>query len=387
MKKLMITTAIASSLLMSSAIAQTTITGEARVNYKSIETKKGAGASTAYTAQTDNTSAATLSVGNIRKVTAPTQNATALTASTGTADNMYGFGAEQQINIQTKGKLTVGGLDYAAGFSIENDGDQLTSLFNENAYFDITNASSGTTISISRDHIQRSDSDRSAAVLVGFSPNDLSQATFANTTLFQQNIGALPGQVWGAAILQKTPVGTFSYNYAPENAAPSVSEDVNQNTKGAHEYGFAGDLGVKGLNAYYFKNEDLGTVTTSTVKAEGRSYGANYNFGQVSVGYADKKYNPASTAALPLETKEKHYGLAYAVNKDLTIGALYAKANQTGAGINSSVQTGTQKVKAIQVGYALGPVDLTASYAKNTDMLGVSGNDTDAAMVRLIGKF
>jgi len=384
MKKLMITTAIASSLLMSSAIAQTTITGEARVNYKSIETKKGAGASTAYGAAADNTSAATLSVGNVRKTTAPTQAATATTASTGTADNMYGFGTEQQVNIQTKGK--VGGLDYAAGFSMENDGDQLTSLFNENAYFDITNGSSGTTISISRDHIQRSDSDRSAAVLVGFSPNDLSQATFANTTLFQQNIGALPGQVWGAAILQKTPFGTFSYNYAPENAAPSVSEDVNQNTKGAQEYGFVGDLGVKGLNAYYFKNKDLGTVTTTVIEAEGKSFGASYNFGQVSVGYADKKYNPAAASGALLETKEKHYGLAYAVDKDLTIGALYAKANQTGGGIHSS-QTGTQKVKAVQVGYALGPVDLTASYAKNTDMLGVSGNDTDAAMVRLIGKF
>ena len=387
MKKLMITTAIASSLLMSSAIAQTTITGEARVNYKSIEAKKGAGASTAYTGVTDNSSAATLSVGNIRKITAPTQAATATTANTGTADNMYGFGAEQQINVQTKGKLSLGGLDYAAGFSIENDGDQLTSIFNENTYFDITNGSSGTTLSISRDHIQRSDSDRSAAVLVGFSPNDLSQATFANTTLFQQNIGALPGQVWGAAILQKTPFGTFSYNYAPENAAPSVSEDVNQNTKGAQEYGFVGDLGVKGLNAYYFKNKDLGTVTTTVIEAEGKSFGASYNFGQVSVGYADKKYNPAAASGALLETKEKHYGLAYAVNKDLTIGALYAKANQTGGGIATSVQTGTQKVKAIQVGYALGPVDLTASYAKNTDMLGVNGNDTDAAMVRLIGKF
>jgi hypothetical protein len=214
----------------------------------------------------------------------------------------------------------------------------------------------------------------------------LSQATFANTTLFQQNIGALPGQVWGAAILQKTPFGTFSYNYAPENAAPSVSEDVNQNTKGASEYGFVGDLGVKGLNAYYFKNQDQGTVTTSVVKAEGKSFGANYNFGQISIGYADKKYNPATTALLAVESKEKHYGLAYAVNKDLTIGALYAKANQTGAGINAA-QTGTQKVKAIQVGYALGPVDLTASYAKNTDMLGVDGNDSDAAMIRFIGKF
>jgi len=385
MKKLMITTAIA-SVFVTSAMAQTTITGEARVNYKTVSATKGAGAGTAYGAAADNTSAATLAVGNVRKTTAPTQAATATTASTGTADTMYGFGTEQQINVQTKGKLNLAGLDYAAGFAIENDGDQLTTLFNENAYFDITNASTGTTISISRDHIQRSDTDRSAAVLVGFSPNDLSQVSFTNTTLFTQNIGAAPGQVWGASIQQKTPYGTFSYNYAPENAAPAVSEDVNQNTKGASEYGFTGDLGFKGLNTYYFKNQDIGTVTTKVVKAEGRSYGANYNFGQVTVGYADKKYNPATTALLAVETTEKHYGLAYALDKDISLGLLYAKANQTGQGI-SAAQTGTQKIKAIQVGYALGPVDLTASYAKNTDVLGVAGNDTDIGMVRLIGKF
>ena len=109
--------------------------------------------------------------------------------------------------------------------------------------------------------------------------------------------------------------------------------------------------------------------------------------GQISVGYADKKYNSAATTLA--ETKEKHYGLSYAVNKDLTVGLLYAKASIAGtAGDNlDNEQIGTQKVKAIQVGYALGPVDLAASYAKNTDMLGVIGNDTNVAMVRLIGKF
>lgn len=387
MKKLMLTTAIA-SVLVTSAMAQTTITGELRTSYKSASGDKGFTGGQTYT-EAAGTANAALAVGNNRASTAPTQAAVAgglAAAATGTPDTMYGFGTEAQVNVQTKGKLNIGGLEYAAGFAFENDGDQLTSLFNENSYIDITNPSSGTTISFSRDHIQRSDTDRSAAVLVGFSPNDLSQVSFANTTIFQQNIGALPGQVWGAAILQKTPIGTFSYNFAPENGSPAVSEDVNQNTKGAYEYGFLGDFGVKGLEAYYFKNADIGTVTTKVDKAEGKSWGAKYNMGQVSVGYADKKYNPSSTAALHVDTTEKHYGLAYAVDKDLTIGLLYAKADQEGAGINAN-QTATQKVKAIQVGYALGPVDLTVSYAQNTDVLGVPGADSDVFMTRLIGKF
>jgi hypothetical protein len=196
-----------------------------------------------------------------------------------------------------------------------------------------------------------------------------------------------PGQNYGIAVLQKTPIGTLSYNFAPNNAAPAQSEDVVDETKGAYEYGFVGDLGVKGLEAYYFKNNETDTVTTAVNKAQATSWGAKYNMGQISFGYADKNYNAAG--ATKSETNEKHYGVAYAVNKDVTVGLLYAKANVDGPtnATKSQYSTGTQKVKAIQLGYALGPVDLTASYAKNTDMLGVANNDSDTAMIRFIGKF
>jgi hypothetical protein len=383
MKKLMITTAIASSLLMSSAIAQTTITGELRVGYKAVDAKKSPTGNLAATAATVSTTSTTNQLGSS---TAPTYLLLGNAIGATTAETYGSFGTEQQINIQTKGKLNVAGLDYAAGFSMENDGDQISTLFNENAYIDITNARSGTTISFSRDHIQRSDSDRSAGVLFGFSPNDLSQVEFATSTLFNQNIGALPGQQWGAAIIQATPIGNFSYNYVPQNGSQAASEDVIRETKGAYEYGFTGNLGVKGLNTYYFANKDTDTVTTSVEKAQAKSWGANYNMGQLTAGYADKKYNAAAVAKA--EITEKHYGIAYAATPTLTVGVNYAKADIKGpTTVVSANSTGTQKVKAIQVGYALGPVDLTAAIAKNTDMLGVSGNDSTVSMVRLIGKF
>jgi len=318
MKKLLLTTAIAGVMVSGSAFAQTTITGELRLNYKAI--------------------------GNV--------TAAAGANSTGA---LNGFGNEQQINVQTKGKLNVLGLDYAAGFSMENDGTQTTTLFNENTYMDFTNASSGTTISISRDHIQRSDSDRSAAVLVGFSPNELS-AGGPVRTLMAQNLGPAVGQATSLAILQKTPIGTFSYAYAPTGNADQVStgssNPVSQSSEGtaenddeaAYEYGFTGDFGVKGLNAYYFKSQqDKGNIASSK-DSEARSWGLNYNMGQVTVGYADKKHNFIKTPTGSVDgitsgtndITEKHYGVAYAVNNTLTIGAIYAKADYTGS-------AGTQK--------------------------------------------
>ena len=358
MKKLLLTTAIAGVMVSGSAFAQTTITGELRLNYKAI--------------------------GNV---------------SPNSTSAINGFGQEQQINVQTKGKLNVLGLDYAAGFSLENDGTQSTTLFNENTYMDFTNASSGTTVSISRDHIQRSDSDRSAAALVGFTPNELS-ADGPVRTIFSQNIGPAVGQAVTASILQKTPIGTFSYSYAPTGNADQTttgatsslsqgSESTAENDEeSAYEYGFTGDFGVKGLNTYYFKSAQKKSsgVAAQLRDSDARSIGISYNMGQFSVGYADKKYNFIKTSggtgatATTNDISEKHYGAAYAVNNTLSIGAIYAKGDFSGS-------AGTQKTKGVNIGYNLGPVALTVGYAQNTDVGGTIGADNNQGMIRFIGAF
>ena len=363
MKKLMLTTAIA-SVLTTAAIAQTSITGELRLSYKDVSTDKGVAGNT-------------------------------------TADSLYGFGAEQQINIQTKGKLNLGGLDYAAGFSIENDGEQSSTLFNENVYMDFTNASSGTTISFGRDHIQRSDSDFSATNLVGFTPNELSQTNNAgSSTWFSQNLGPAVSQAYGIAILQNTPVGRFSYNFVPNNAAPAAvdavgngtapitatlvgnasSEAVNPNTTAAYEYGFVGNLTVNGLQVHYFKakNDDF-AVATNTIQAESKNYGVRYNFGQFSLGANKKVYNAEGTTLT--ETTETAYSAAYAINKDLSIGVIKAEADR------NTASTSDQTVKGVNIGYNLGPVALAAGYAKTSDALGLAGADNDVFMIRLLGAF
>ena len=365
MKKIMLTTAMV-SVLTTAAIAQTSITGQLRISYSDVSGDKGLGSNTTST----------------------------------TKDTAYGFGSEQQINISNKGKLSAFGLDYAAGMSIENDGIQTTTLFNENVYIDLINASSGTTISFGQDHIQRSDTDYSATNIVGFSPNELSQMSTASNsnTRFKQNIGAAPGQHFGAAVLQKTPYGTFSYNYAPNigsgtantDASVASSETVNPNTTGAYEAGFVGDLGVKGLTVHFFKNKADDVITaTNTVSAEAKNYGAKYNFGQVTVGVNQKVHQAETTAALKASTvagtstaehTEKAISAAYAVNKDLTIGLLYAKAEQEGISVD-------QKIKAINIGYALGPIAVDVGYGKNKDGNGIAGNDSDHFIARMITNF
>ena len=356
MKKLLVTSALAGVMIGGSALAQTSVTGELRIGYKAISNDS------------------------------PIQS-------------NRGFGTEQQINIQTKGKTNIG-WDYAAGFSLENDGNEATqsgTLFNENVYMDFINGN--TTLTIGRDHIQRSDSARSNGVLFGYDPRDVVEGMGTVTTdsslLFQQNIGAAPGQNFGIGIVQNAPgIGSFSINYVPENSADVAASEASMNVGGkrAYEVGFVGDLGVKGLNVYAFKHEEQ-KRDVNAKKLEGENYGIKYTMGQITAGYTRKEHNGAGligttavTSAL-IDVKEDHYGLAYAVNNNLTIGANLYKADTSGTNAGFAEDA---KIKVVQVGYNLGPVALTAGYAKAENVSGTTAIAEDAdgiGFVRLIGAF
>jgi hypothetical protein len=352
MKKLMLTTAIAGLALTASAIAQTSITGEMRVTHKAIGSEVSSGSTTT---------------------------------------SGRGFGTEQQINFANKGKLNVGGLDYAAGFSLENDGSQSTSLFNENAYIDITNASSGTTLSFSIDHIQRNDSDRSAGNIFGFAPSEFSSSGHAS--LMSATPGPGVGQSQSIAVIQDIgKFGKLAYNYAPTltdkastttTGAGSSEAFTETNEKSAYEISFVGNLGVQGLTVDYFTSKQNAMVGQA-VKAEGQNIGVRYNTGALTLGVARKIWNDDATTT-KVETTEKNYGIAYAVNNQVTLGLLHATAENNVA--SSPAGTVTQKLTAVQLGYNLGPVALTVGVARNTDLNGVAGQDSDMIMTRLVGAF
>jgi hypothetical protein len=287
MKKLLATTALAGVVLGGSAFAQTTITGELRLGYKAMS------------------------------------HATPMTSS-------RGFGTEQQINVQTKGKTNIG-WDYAAGFSLENDGEQTGTLYNENAYMDFINPGSGTMITIGRDHIQRSDSARNASVFFGYDASDVIEGVYSATTtqLIQASPGAAIGQSYGIGIVQDVAkIGKLSYNYVPSVSAPATSEETQRdNATGGYEVGFTGNLGVAGLNTYAFKQETSSPIAGNTIKGEVKNFGISYNVGQISAGY-ERTVHQGKSTSLVREITENGYGVAYAITKDLSIQGNITKAKQ-----------------------------------------------------------
>ena len=335
MKKLLLTSAlVGSTLLASNAIAQTTVTGNLNISYKTASLDKAASQ----------------------------------------VNGGRGFGNEQQLNIQNKGKLN-NGMDYAAGFSIENDSAQTGTIFNENIYIDFI--AGNTTFTIGADHIQNS--DRTLASGIGLEAQDLALGA-GGTSNFVTSVGSNVAQSYGFGVTQTIPgIGKLSALYVPtEDAQPATSDGdktfAETNEESAYEIGFVGDFGVKGLSAHAFRSVKGSTtgskahVAASVNDVEGTNLGAAYNFGQVTVGYTYKK---EGAAAVNSDIKQDEFSAAYALSPTLSISANYTKADKQGANIADA------KAKTLGIGYSLGPVAIVANYSKLENYTGTSGDDAD----------
>jgi hypothetical protein len=341
--KLLLTSALAGSLMFSGiSLAQTTISGNLDISYKGVS-----------------------SDGTI--------------ANTGNRLAESYIGKESQINIANKGKLS-NGLDYAAGFSLEYDGNDGTdapnsqqsfsNTHNENVYIDFI--SGNTTFTVGVDHIQNS--DRTLGVLIGEDAEDFADGiNQTNAGLSISAVGSDPASTYGAGIMQKTPIGTLSAFYTPKSGnrnqevtsndgiafIPGITTDGSfTGTQSAFELGFVGDLGVKGLSTHLFYNKrEALTTTAGDQDVKGMNIGASYNVGQFTAGINRKVVDQATVGT---EDKQMEYSVAYAVNKELSVALNYSKAERDAV---TPVAT-DEKVKSIAVGYNMGPVVLVGQYGK-----------------------
>ncbi len=354
MKKLLLTSAlIGSTLVASNAFAQTTVSGNLDIAFKAIEEKNDT-----------------------------------------SGKSINGFGKEAQINIQNKGSLS-NGWTYAAGFAIEDDGNQTGSYFNENTFIDIIAGT--TTVTIGQDHIQNG--DRTLANFAGLIAEDLtnSSGTARLSDRFLAAVGANPADSYGIGIVQTVgKYGNLSANFVPNNNAAVVSTDIAADDtaadvgKSAWEIGFVGTLGVAGLNTHAFYNEEKrtsGNAKNISSDIVGYNIGASYNMGQLTVGanykYSDNGQAAAATTATtnPGIIKQQEFGIAYAVTPTVTLAANYTKAES-----NLSTESDA-KSKSIAVGYNLGAIALTAQAAQLENYTGVANVDADVLYLRASTKF
>lgn len=320
------------------------------------------------------------------------------------ANNFRQFGKESQINIANKGKLN-NGMDYAAGFSIELDGNDtmsanataaqssntLAGAFNENVYIDFIMGN--TTLTLGADHMQNP--DFTITNLTGaFDQDDVVAAIAGQTGQLYSAAKNSAYQAYGIGVTQTVPgIGRFSVNYTPDKTTGSANGDTNgvnatnvqslyDAGESAIEVGFRGDLGVKGLTlaAFYNKDQSGGAVSDGT----GKMVAASYNFGQFTVA-GERAIVEATTG---VETKSNSVGVAYAISNTTSVGYNLTKtksnerAGVSAAGSATTTRDAEEKIHGFSVAHSLGPVSVALAYGKVDSLRGVSNQDGEALVFR-----
>ena len=356
-KTLLISSALASGIIYSgSVLAQTTISGSLDLHYK------------------------------------------AMSFDGTTTNSTRGFGREAQVNVQNKGKLN-NGMDYAAGFALEFDGTaqatvagtngnvdakEKETISNENVYINIIAGT--TTLHMGVDHMQNSTSH--SAPFIRNVIDDVAAGSAGMSATDQ--IGARTKEAMAFGILQNIP-GTginVSALYAPQGGQVGGSDQSSGTgsfeRNSSIEIGFVGTdpFGVKGAKVHAFKNKEKKSNSAGN-DLEGTTYGIGYNFGQVAIGADIHKTNRSATnTTTDVDMKNLMYSATYAATKELSVGLVYNSNDIQGS-------AGDEKIKAVQIGYNLGPVLVTGEYAdvSNIDGSTASTASGQQASVRLSTKF
>jgi len=323
------------------------------------------------------------------------------------ANSFRQFGKESQINLAASGSLN-NGWTYKAGTSLEMDGgDGLTSVVTanstntwgagalsanttqptvggtqaaqaENTFIDFINGN--TTISISTDHLNASDTHMTN--LVGFGYIGADGINNLNS-LYPKNISNY--QAYGIGVIQKTAIGSFFANYTPHNNNSAAGNDIFNVTNkaaggtanSAYELNYLGNLGLNGLTVLgsYVSFPKAG-ITTGGVTLDGTAsrVAAKYNFGQFTAAIdRSREENMQANAATTAGTQKFNgdsYAVAYAINKELSVGATYAEAKS-----NTVNNPKKESTVVLAVGYNLGPVALSTQYKNVQNLSGTAQGD------------
>jgi hypothetical protein len=310
-------------------------------------------------------------------------------------------GRETQINIANKGKLS-NGMDYAAGFSWEIDGGESlgaaatgdsTNATNENVYIDFF-YNKDSYVSISNDHVPNTDVTFTNLVGWGYLGGQgiASLGSIYPSSLNTSGYGIGISHNFGPMRLSGTFVPNPDKDGAPANDTGHTltsAADTNANRK--VELTARGDLGVKGLDLMLGVSRQDKPSSTATINAtakdpNGQRASIKYNAGAITVAgdyIKTEGNNVLATTTADVELKGKSIGVAYAINKDLSIGYTRSVAEA------SHGSAADEKANHYAIGYNLGAVTAQIQYRDVEGVAGTvgSGGEGEILAVKLSTRF
>jgi len=330
--KLLLTTAIASGMMISSAaLAEVKVSGDVEATYRSVsydlasEKKRGGS----------------------------------------------GLGIETNIIIGYKGDLD-NGLKVSAGSIIEDgeaDSEYLTiggEVISFTVGQDVGNHLTSTVVP----HI----SDQDGTLYAQGSSTTANM--FSKVALVANQQGGKPHEPLHVSLDAGVAGGTATFRYTPSMASTQSDSGIVDSGSSAIEIVYAGSLGVEGLKVQVGtarQTQEDDSISTTDDKVLNK-YGASYNFGQVTVGAQRQSYD--SGAASNADTTQDTFAAVFAANDQIRIGARYTKVDKDGL-------TADEKMKTLEIGYNLGGLGIELAIGQMENVAGVAANgDADVYQIR-----
>jgi hypothetical protein len=333
MKKLMLTTALAGSLIASAALAEIKVSGAMEVTLGSGETpststKTNQGSTIGYETSIRFQGGTKLSNGTEVKLNANFED------STMTDQAIYFVSGANQMYIGTD----------------QNGG----------------NLDDGHTTPVIANRIE----DGNLGLVVTYNPDKAS--------IHSQDV---------VGFMTTTGVGNFSVAYAPKigNAGGGDSNPAATAKSGsAYAIGYAGDLGVKGLSAIVsYTDRTTNSLDAQSITAT--KVGLGYTMGAISVGANQTTIDDSNTGTSFVaggEYKTTSASVVYAINDAISIGYQVGKLETNAGGASTD-----EDLRSLTVGYNLGGTVVTAQYHEVENRGTVAGVDGEAIELRIVQAF
>jgi hypothetical protein len=190
----------------------------------------------------------------------------------------------------------------------------------------------------------------------------------------------------GIGVRHKFDMGTVSFKYVPKVAAGAGFNDSNPAAVASGSgmaYGFTGSFGVDGLSVLAsFNQVDQSGLDSQEI--EQQVLGVSYNFGNIKVGFQETEYENTSGVSMAYSdgntTEATSYGATMAVNDQISVGIQYAELS--GDGITSD-----EEITSFSAGYNLGGATVGLQYHTAENVDGSEGSDGEAIELRVKQSF
>jgi len=351
MKKILLTTALVSSLVsvMSAANAATTVSGNLAISYF----------------------------------------ATSNDTSSATTGSYNGFGTESQINFSSSGDLN-NGMKYAAGFSWEIDGGEALGGVSsgsglthdaagaptEGTYIEFITGSTTFGVGADRD----TSIDGLGVNFAGFGYRAISGV---GTSITGAGYGT--DASFGFHANQKFDGGSLGVAYVP-NTGRLVKQDIANGASkstidGGESYYSATYKGkIGGLELVAGVNKTNGKATYSDADAMGGSIAYAMGKTKLGISYGETESSVAAGSAR-VKNQTTEVGIAHAVSDNTTVGLTYTTSD------TSTANTTEEEIITASVGYNLGAVSVQLQYKDASAIGGTSGTDAQQLGMYIGTKF